>query len=175
MSNINDYSTFTKSQLRTACKEAGISYKGLNNDGMRLALRNAADEAEVVDWAAFDPSVVEQAEPEEVLEEVEEEAPVVPGPSQHVTKGARVARPQGAPKAPKEKKERVLRTERNGVKRPLPGGVCAQVWDALDAAIAAGTALTSKELPALAEQHGWNLNNVKIEFYGWRKYNAPQG
>lgn len=58
------------------------------------------------------------------------------------------------------------REERNGVKRPKAGGLCAQVWDWLDAHPTA----TIKEAKAAAPKHGWNANNVSCEFYAWRKY-----
>lgn len=35
---MTDYATMNKTQLRAACKEAGISYGNLDNDGMRAAL-----------------------------------------------------------------------------------------------------------------------------------------
>ena len=33
-----DYATMTKDELRTACKDVGIAYGKLNNEGMRAAL-----------------------------------------------------------------------------------------------------------------------------------------
>lgn len=58
------------------------------------------------------------------------------------------------------------REVRNGVKRPSVGTVCAKVWEEFDK----NPKITSKELPALAEKHGWNKNNVSCEFYVWRKF-----
>lgn len=58
------------------------------------------------------------------------------------------------------------REERNGVKRPSAGGLCAAVWDWLDA----NPEATIKELREVAPAHGWNANNVACEFYARRKF-----
>lgn len=63
------------------------------------------------------------------------------------------------------------REERNGVKRPAPGGLCAAVWDYLDAHPTA----TAKELREIAPSQGWNANNASCEFYQWRKFNGVNG
>ncbi|SFU77152.1 hypothetical protein [Nitrosospira multiformis] len=68
----------------------------------------------------------------------------------------------------KPKKVRVVREERNGVKRPLAGGLCAAVWDYLDEK---GN-LQPKDLREVAATKGWNVNNVQIELYQWRKFNG---
>ncbi len=65
-----------------------------------------------------------------------------------------------APKVPRE--------ERNGVKRPRAGGLCAAVWAWLDAHPTA----TIKDAKAAAPEHGWNENNVACEFYAWRKFSG---
>lgn len=56
---------------------------------------------------------------------------------------------------------------RNGVRRPKPGGLCAQVWEWLDAHPTA----TVKDAKAEALAHGWNVGNATCEFYAWRKWN----
>ena len=66
------------------------------------------------------------------------------------------------------KPPKVEQEERNGVKRPKAGGVCAAVWAWLDA----NPAATLKEAKAVAPAHGWNENNVSCEFYSWRKFNG---
>lgn len=58
------------------------------------------------------------------------------------------------------------REERNGVKRPAPGGKCAEVWAWLDEHRDA----TSADVKAHAEKVGWNQSNASIEFYGWRRF-----
>ncbi len=69
-----------------------------------------------------------------------------------------LAKVKGAPK--------VEREESNGVKRPKAGGVCAAVWDWLDANPSASVA----EAKAAAPAHGWNPNNVSCEYYARRKF-----
>lgn len=61
---------------------------------------------------------------------------------------------------------KVVQEERNGVKRPKAGGVCAAVWAWLDA----NPAATLGEAKAVAPAHGWNPNNVACEFYAHRKF-----
>lgn len=63
------------------------------------------------------------------------------------------------------------REERNGVRRPRAGGLCAQVWTWLDAQHVA----TIKDARAAAAEHGWNENNVACEFYAWRKFHGLSG
>lgn len=65
----------------------------------------------------------------------------------------------------------VEQEERNGVKRPKAGGVCAAVWAWLDARPAA----LVKEAKGVAPANGWNQNNVVCEYYRWRKYNGISG
>ena len=68
------------------------------------------------------------------------------------------------------------RPEQNGVKRPSAGGLCRAVWDACWAHQAAtATPPTAKEVKAIAETNGWNLNNASIEYYQWRKFNGITG
>lgn len=65
-----------------------------------------------------------------------------------------------------------MRSEvRNGVRKPIRGK-CADVWAALTEVNEAGTAPTIADVRALAEKHGWNINNATIEFYAWRKFHA---
>lgn len=67
-----------------------------------------------------------------------------------------------------------MRSEvRNGVRKPIRGK-CADVWAALTEAYDADTDTmpTIADVRALAEKHGWNINNATIEFYGWRKFYA---
>lgn len=61
---------------------------------------------------------------------------------------------------------KVEQEERNGVKRPKAGGVCAAVWAWLDT----NPTATLKEAKAAAPAHGWNENNVSCEFYARRKF-----
>jgi len=87
----------------------------------------------------------------------ESATPVKP---EEVTTGSK---PAPAPKVEQE--------ERNGVKRPKAGGVCAAVWAWLDAHPGASVTDAKEVAPA----SGWNPNNVACEFYAWRKFNGISG
>lgn len=63
---------------------------------------------------------------------------------------------------------------RNGVRRPLKGK-CAEVWATLTAVQEVSetdSQITIADVRALADSHGWNLNNATIEFYAWRKFHG---
>jgi hypothetical protein len=73
---------------------------------------------------------------------------------------------------PVKASNRVLREERNGVKKPLKG-VCADLWAAFDEVAAVAEAeLTVADVRAYATLHNLNINNATLEFYAWRKFNA---
>lgn len=78
--------------------------------------------------------------------------------------------PMAAPieKQPSRALDAAPREQRNGVKRPQEGGLCAQVWTWLDAQ----HAVTIKCARVAAAEHGWNENNVACEFYAWRKFHG---
>lgn len=65
---------------------------------------------------------------------------------------------------------KVERVEQNGVKRPGPGK-CLEVWEYLDQ----HGNMKPKDLQPVAEAKGWNINNVQIELYQWRKFNGISG
>lgn len=94
-------------------------------------------------------------------------------PSIAADKAATVAVP--APAAPAAPKASKARSEvRNGVRKPIKGK-CAEVWATLTAVQEVSetdSPITITEVRALAESHGWNLNNATIEFYAWRKFHA---
>ena len=183
-----------KEALRAACREAGISYSKLNNDGMRAAL---------VAHYAQSEEVVEQAETEEVVEA----APTLPSlfasllnpqavpasmqaqATTIVRDGKRVeaapAKGKSEPRARTEKPTapavpRVSRKgytiqkereERNGVKRPSEGTVCGNVWAEFDK----NPEIKAGELATIADANGWNRTNVSCEFYAWRKFMGIKG
>lgn len=91
-------------------------------------------------------------------------------PEQPVSeKEPRSPQPRGAShKGYKIEKER---ERRNGVTRPSTGTLCGQVWAEFDKR----PDITSKDLPSIATEHGWNRNNVSCEFYNWRKFNGITG
>ncbi|HAS6048015.1 TPA: hypothetical protein I7138_08130 [Vibrio vulnificus] len=63
------------------------------------------------------------------------------------------------------------REERNGVKRPASGGLCAAVWDYLDT----HPNCTAKQVREAATVNGWNVNNAMCELYTWRKFMGISG
>lgn len=64
------------------------------------------------------------------------------------------------------------RETRNGVRRPKDGGLCAQVWSALDSMRAAGIDPSTKDVRDLATAKGWNQNNATAELSAWRRFNG---
>lgn len=259
----NKFETMGKEALRQACRDAGISYAKLNNDGMRAALTQAAilareakmDDAEIAAWNNGS-ATPEAPEGEDLVDLVEEEevsskpsifaallnpqaVKVHNGQVTKIRDGKKVVEPapivKAVPKASEPKVEIELqgynhtgvhkcpecgvvhdqtwanegvslfchhcsttysattgrkiraghtrpnaskgytiekdRPEQNGVKRPSVGTVCGTVWAEFDA----NPTIAAKELPALADKHGWNKNNVSCEFYAWRKFNGIKG
>jgi len=181
-----------KEALRAACREAGISYGKLNNEGMRAEL--------ISHYAQYD----EAAEEEETEEAAEQLPPALsnmfasllnpqlitaslPSISSYVVRdGKRVeAAPSKCKSEPRARTEKPAvprvsskgytiqkdREEHNGVKRPSAGTVCGAVWAAFDA----NPAVKAGELNALADANGWNRTNVSCEFYAWRKFNGIKG
>ena len=183
-----------KEELRAACREAGISYSKLNNDGMRAAL---------IAHYAQSEEIVEQAEAEEVVEAVPSRPGLfasllnqqaVPASMQAqattiVRDGKRVeAAPAKGKSEPRARTEKPVapavprvsrkgytiqkeREERNGVKRPSEGTVCGNVWAEFDK----NPEIKAGELAALADANGWNRTNVSCEFYAWRKFMGIKG
>lgn len=79
------------------------------------------------------------------------------------------AAPSAAPRAPKTPPApNTPREERNGVKRPRPGGKCAAVWQHLDN----HGNMEAKDIREVATAKGWNVNNALIELSLWRKFNS---
>lgn len=186
-----------KEELRAACREAGVSYSKLNNDGMRAALVAHYAKADIAE---------EQVEAED--EEVETKPtsngmsfaqilgvapmPALPagnGPVTRVVDGKRVEakspKTKGEPRARGDKPAapavpRVSRKgytiqkereERNGVKRPSEGTVCGAVWAEFDK----NPEIKAGELATIADANGWNRTNVSCEFYAWRKFMGIKG
>lgn len=104
----------------------------------------------------------------EALEQYEQELDEVQNPDapEHQV-DAPVVAPVATP-APSTPAPKIKREERNGVKRPKAGGLCAAVWEYMDA----HGNCTFKDIKPTAEASGWNLNNVKAEMSAWRKFNG---
>lgn len=60
------------------------------------------------------------------------------------------------------------RSEINGVKRPLSGGVCAAIWEWLDK----NPHATLSDIKKIGLAVGWNKNTVTRQFYERRHFNG---
>lgn len=186
--------TLNKVQLRELCRNNGIGYNGLNNDGMRVALltvvgdertlteteeREASVEVQPTDLVA--PELQTATEPTEVAVVVvaPDAEPLVLGNVQvEPAREPRVLPTLVAPVVPAPKPEKVRkiqanRPEANGVKRPSEGTICAQIWAWCDEVHGAGDVVRAKELraalPALDD------TTKTVQYYRWRKFNNIQG
>lgn len=63
------------------------------------------------------------------------------------------------------------RQERNGIKRPSAGTVCAAVWEAIEAA---GGKLTAKQQRELADSKSINFYTIRTQYQLCRKFNAAE-
>lgn len=186
-----------KEELRAACREAGVSYSKLNNDGMRAALTAHYASLEVAEAAteevAAQEEVVQQPARPNVFAQMLglESAPLPVGcgagtrvvdgkkvdPNASKAKGESRARVEKnpAPAVPRVSRKGYTiqkeREERNGVKRPSEGTVCGAVWAEFDK----NPEIKASELADLADTNGWNRTNVSCEFYAWRKFNGIKG
>lgn len=177
--NMN-FETMGKTELRAACKEAGISYGKMTVADMRAALAKAYAEGEAMEAMEQERDEAQNPEPEikgwrnkrtiggaepvaTAAAEKRDSARAAKLAAQQERKEAReaVARVKAA-----EKAEKPVREVRNGVKKPGPG-LCRDVWDYLDKT---GNAMPA-DLKDVAAQKGWNFGNVTIELYQWRKWN----
>lgn len=175
MKNVNE---MNKTELRAACKAAGINYSKLTVGGMRDTL--AALQTEPAPVAA-DPRTLETCPKcgstdlyagTGVKGLIEHEDTV--GGCHLCDWAYDLRRPATKPTGKGIKIEKD-RDEQNGIKRPSAGGMCRAIWDALDTAKAEGWALTAKDVKEIATKKGWNLNNANIEFYQWRKFHGIRG
>lgn len=156
---MSKFDNMGKEELRKACKDAGITYGKLNNDGMRAALTAKFSKAQNTEVKS---QPVPAAQVPVLITKEEREA-------QDAARRVKVAGEVVATKSLKIEKNR---ESRNGVTRPSVGSICRAVWDALDLI---GLGATSQDVKALTEKNGWNKNNTSIEYYQWRKFNGIKG
>lgn len=182
-----------KEALRAACREAGISYSKLNNDGMRAALVAHYAKSEAVEEqveAEVEETPTSNGMPfAQMLGLTPVPAPANVGNATSVVDGKRVeakaskengeactrSEKPAAPAVPRVSRKgykiQKEREERNGVKRPSEGTVCGAVWAEFDK----NPEIKAGELAALADANGWNRTNVSCEFYAWRKFMGIKG
>lgn len=176
------FDTLGKEGLRAACREAGVQYGKLNNDGMRAAL--------VAHYAPA--SAIPTTARRNVFAQVAlGTSPPIPdncGTGIRVVDGKRVDPTETKKKGTSEKPEKMPapvmprasrkgykiqknRIEQNGVRRPSEGTVCGSVWAEFDKS----SGIKASDLQELADVNGWNRTNVSCEFYAWRKFMGIKG
>lgn len=57
--------------------------------------------------------------------------------------------------------------EKNGIKRPRSGGVCAAIWEWLDL----NSNATMSDIKIVGIEMGWNVNTLSRQYYEYRKFN----
>jgi hypothetical protein len=198
-----EIATMNKGQLRQAMRDLGLSYKGLDNEGMRAALlAHAAPVVQEVETTEAELDLVAAPVAQEEVEfarDPQNEAVfdaalqgVVDAVAAHVAVGeldaaptvqipevapvVQIPTPLLAPRATsKGLKIEKDRPMQNGVRQPSAGGLCRAVWDYCQGEHDAGMFPSAKSVKAHAVQIGWNTNNASIEFYNWRKFNGISG
>jgi hypothetical protein len=182
--HMSNFENMNKDQLRAACRTAGIVYGKMNNTQMRDALVaaqpkpasthvvHAGPEVKPALVAAVVDAIAKANTPETVV-------------ISQLTTPAPVATPAPAPKT-SGKKIQKDREERNGVKRPSAGTICAAIWSALDAkraelsggmsvegvgAAKSGTVPSFKDLKALQDTNGWERNTAVTQYQRWKEFN----
>ena len=201
----NKFEAMGKEALRAACRAAGVSYGKLDNAGMRAILLRTEEAPTILTVVVTATATIDNTAAEEVVDEAISAAnpfgallghkvtiastttttKVVDGkvvtdkpdevkatPRQRVAKTVAPIVPRVSCKGYTIQKERETR---NGMKRPSEGTVCGAVWSVLDAMYASAAGLKASDLPALADENGWNRTNVSCEFYAWRKFNGING
>ena len=145
--------TLNKVELRELCRDNHIGYNGLNNEGMRAALLTVPGGDEGAVQPAAEPVVAE-----------------VPAAPQPVELPPVIAPP---PPVAAKRTVQVGRPERNGVKRPSEGTICAQIWAWCDAQFDAHGKAAAKDLKAA--KPNLDATTCTVQFYRWRKFNGIQG
>lgn len=85
---------------------------------------------------------------------------------------AQAARAAARPATPAPPVPSAPPAPRKAASRPRTG-VCAQIWEVLDAERAAtGEAPSRDRVKELAAQHGWNKNTASVQSAAWRKENS---
>lgn len=159
---------------------------GFVPEDVQAKMANAIAAVEGIAFPA-EPDFTEVLQAQQADDEVEEETPsLAPAAAlglfgnmaSQITNSAPVAitKPQRQRTASAGYTIEKDRPEQNGLKRPSAGGMCRAVWDALDALRAStGAVPTVAQAKAMAPANSWNVNNVTIEFYNWRKFNGITG
>jgi hypothetical protein len=184
---MSKFDTMGKDALRAACRQAGIAYGKLNNDGMRAALAAKDTENFIDPPAATEPVVVELKV--DAQEEVKSEPAQAPQVDDSKSAEGTVARAledavakatgprtvtTGTVVAPKSLKIEKGRDESNGVRRPSAGSICRAIWDALDTKRTAleGASPTFEHVRELMKARNWSRNTAFTQFQRWKQFNG---
>lgn len=177
MSNDRNFAEMGKEQLRTACREAGISYGKLNNDGMRAALVAHYEEAAMREKAAEPQDQPETEEPVVLNGVLGSMVQQLTGNGDQTQE-----EPVAAPAAPRTKttstghKIQKDREEQHGVRRPSAGTICDQVWGMVAKMWdeTSGT-VRFKDILAKGAENGINEYTVRTQYARWRKFHGIVG
>jgi hypothetical protein len=87
-----------------------------------------------------------------------------------------LAAPAVRGRAPRETRYTIEknRPEANGIKRPSEGGICRQIWDALDEKYSLDKTVPSLSSTKDALAH-LDQTTVSVQYYRWRKHNGIAG
>lgn len=87
-----------------------------------------------------------------------------------------LAAPATRGRAPRETRYTIEknRPEQNGIKRPSEGGICRQIWDALDEKRALDGTVPSLSATKDALAH-LDQTTVSVQYYRWRKHHGIAG
>lgn len=171
-----DLESKNKAELRELCRENGIGYNGLNNEGMRAALLTVPAGDNAPGGSPQDEQVVEQIHNPELMETPAAQGAreaAEPVTEQTLMYAGMPTFP--APAAPAVAKRTIEpgRPERNGVKRPSAGTICAQIWAWCDKEHDTNGKVNAKDLRAALA--GLDDTTKTVQFYRWRKFNGIQG
>lgn len=147
---MSKFNEMGKTELRAACKAAGIAYGKLNNDGMRAALIAKFPETKVQT-----PEVQQPAPAAQKTEEV-----VAPGP-----------RPKVAGEVVQGKSLKIEkgRPSQNGITKPSVGSICRAIWDALDEK---ESIPSFEDVRQLMVKHSWSRNTAFTQFQRWKQFHG---
>lgn len=184
---MTNFDAMGKTELRAACKAAGVAYGKLNNDGMRAALatKMEAINAQLIsDGAGPAETSVEQIPVSDSRKEPDDfgipatvgatEAPVRSGKGLGELVADAAAKPVKSKKVTASKLEKD-RPSQNGVTRPSVGTICRQIWDALDAKRATmpkDEVLSFEHVRVMMNEKGWARNTAFTQFQRWKEYNG---
>jgi hypothetical protein len=144
-------------------KPAIVAWKATRHQPMLDAYRAAQEAKQDEQFEASDAELAAQT-----IRPANEEPEVVVTPAPKVEEVAAPA-PVATPAAKPSKAAKTPAVEKNGIKAPRAGGLCAQAWAMFDEL---GTSVDIKTALAEGAKRGFNDNNIRTEICRWRKFNG---